>query len=379
MVFQSGGALVDEDTNNASDVFVHDRQNGITTRVSVDSSGNQADSDSFGPLAINGDGSVVVFESVATNLVSDDTNEQNDVFVHSDEQPADPDPDADGVPDMIEDSAPNGGDGNDDGTPDSEQSNVTSLPNEVDDQYVTVASPPGTTLVNVVAIEPSTLPPPPDGLSGMPLGVISFEVVDLPPNGTAVVEIFFPPGTLFQSYYKYGAAPGDLTNHWYEFLDDGTTGAVIGIDRITLTLVDGERGDDDLIVNGTIVDPGAPALLSYGFTGFLEPVDNPPVLNQVKAGRVVPVKFELSGNFGLAILQDGYPRSQAFVCLTGMPIDTIEESTAVGNNELKFDAATGSYIYTWKTDKASAGTCRHFELKLNDGTAAHAADFKFIK
>ena len=75
--------LVPEDTNNADDVFVHDRQTGITHRVSVDSSGNQGNSSSglWGP-AISGDGRYVAFGSSATNLVSDDTNGYEDVFVH---------------------------------------------------------------------------------------------------------------------------------------------------------------------------------------------------------------------------------------------------------------------------------------------------------
>ena len=75
--------LVPEDTNNADDVFVHDRQTGITHRVSVDSSGNQGNSSSglWGP-AISGDGRYVAFQSSATNLVPDDVNGYEDVFVH---------------------------------------------------------------------------------------------------------------------------------------------------------------------------------------------------------------------------------------------------------------------------------------------------------
>ena len=71
------------DTNGVWDVFVHDRQTGLTTRVSVDSAGNQANSDSHLP-AISADGRFVAFHSVATNLVGAgvDTNGTTDVFVH---------------------------------------------------------------------------------------------------------------------------------------------------------------------------------------------------------------------------------------------------------------------------------------------------------
>ncbi|MCB2188663.1 MAG: hypothetical protein KQJ78_19770 [Deltaproteobacteria bacterium] len=73
--------LVTGDTNGASDIFVHDRQTGQTTRVSVDSAGQEADDFSSGP-GISADGRYVVFSSFATNLVTGDTNGTYDIFVH---------------------------------------------------------------------------------------------------------------------------------------------------------------------------------------------------------------------------------------------------------------------------------------------------------
>lgn len=74
--------LVAGDTNGVADVFVHDLGTGVTTRASVDSSGNQADGESTDP-AIDAGGSVVAFLSSATNLVPGDTNGVPDVFVHA--------------------------------------------------------------------------------------------------------------------------------------------------------------------------------------------------------------------------------------------------------------------------------------------------------
>ncbi|MPZ54568.1 MAG: hypothetical protein GEU79_17895, partial [Acidimicrobiia bacterium] len=76
--------LVADDTNNATDVFVHDTQTRETTRVSINSAGNQSNNDSYEP-AISGDGRYVAFWSLATNLVPDDTNGDWDVFVHDTE------------------------------------------------------------------------------------------------------------------------------------------------------------------------------------------------------------------------------------------------------------------------------------------------------
>ena len=80
------------------------------------------------------------------------------------------------------------------------------------------------------------------------------------PGAAVSVDILLPPGTVLSSYYKYGGEPGMPADHWYEFLDDGTTGAVLGTELVTLKLVDGDRGDDDLSANGIIVDPGAPVV-----------------------------------------------------------------------------------------------------------------------
>jgi len=73
--------LVPDDTNNAADVFVHDRLTGETTRVSVLSGGAQSDGLSEHPT-MSADGRYVTFESHARNLVPDDTNAMGDVFVH---------------------------------------------------------------------------------------------------------------------------------------------------------------------------------------------------------------------------------------------------------------------------------------------------------
>ncbi len=73
--------LVGGDTNASYDAFVHDRQSGTTERVSVDSSGAQGDFDSFYPV-ISADGRHVAFPSYTTNLVGGDTNGAPDVFVH---------------------------------------------------------------------------------------------------------------------------------------------------------------------------------------------------------------------------------------------------------------------------------------------------------
>jgi Tol biopolymer transport system component len=82
VVFQSEASnLVSGDTNGAEDIFVRDRTRGATMRVSVDSGGGEANGSSSAP-GISSDGRYAAFYSVASNLVSGDTNGRQDVFLH---------------------------------------------------------------------------------------------------------------------------------------------------------------------------------------------------------------------------------------------------------------------------------------------------------
>ena len=77
----SASNLVANDTNGQRDIFVYDRVAKTTERVSVASNGTQAnDLNLFN--AISDDGRYVAFESMASNLVENDTNGQRDIFVY---------------------------------------------------------------------------------------------------------------------------------------------------------------------------------------------------------------------------------------------------------------------------------------------------------
>jgi Tol biopolymer transport system component len=73
--------LIQSDTNGADDVFVRNLADGTIARVSVGPGGAQANWDSEWPV-ISRDGRYVAFRSVASNLVSGDTNTIKDVFLH---------------------------------------------------------------------------------------------------------------------------------------------------------------------------------------------------------------------------------------------------------------------------------------------------------
>ncbi len=111
-------------------------------------------------------------------------------------------------------------------------------------------------------------------------------------------------------------------------------------------------------------------------------MDNPHVLNKVKAGSAIPVKYSLGGDQGLDIFAkaaDGssFPKSGTMACDSTDPIDAIEQSVSASSSGLTYEAATARYTYVWKTDKAWTGY-RQLVVKFDDGTIQRA-NFKFVK
>jgi len=178
--------------------------------------------------------------------------------------------DSDGVSNLVEAQAPNGGDGNDDGVSDAEQTHVTSLPANGAEYaagvpYVTVAGPAGSTLSDVSTLDPSTLgtePPPGTTLVG---GLASFKLNVATPGATETVSVYAGDATGVNGYAKYDP----VTEEWsvlpagrVEVHDlDGTAQ-----DHVDIELTDGGIGDADGLADGTITDPGGYAKTVQGDT-----------------------------------------------------------------------------------------------------------------
>lgn len=81
ITFESSATnLVPNDNNGAIDIFVFDRLNNSVHRVSVDNLGVESNGDSSFP-SVSDDGQLVAFESSADNLIAGDTNGSRDIFV----------------------------------------------------------------------------------------------------------------------------------------------------------------------------------------------------------------------------------------------------------------------------------------------------------
>jgi hypothetical protein len=114
----------------------------------------------------------------------------------------------------------------------------------------------------------------------------------------------------------------------------------------------------------------------YDFSGFLYPVDNPPTLNVMPAGKAVKVAFRLGGNQGMGIFAPEYPQSHTIACDPTAPQDKVEKTTRASLSKLTYEMRPQQYVYYWATSISWRGGCRELVLKLVDGTE-HRALVKF--
>lgn len=189
------------------------------------------------------------------------------------------DTDGDGVGDVEEDGAPYNGDGNRDAIPDREQANVASVRGA--SGYATFAATAPAVLRQVSAV-PSPDPASAPANVQFPLGLFQLEVAELA-TGQTTLTLYLQPGTVANTYYRYGPTPEDPQPHWYPFLFDGVSGAIVHSDRIELRLAAGQRGDDGLVGAGIAFGPGGPGLIP---TPWVNPRNHLDVNN---SGDVTPV------------------------------------------------------------------------------------------
>jgi hypothetical protein len=132
---------------------------------------------------------------------------------------------------------------------------------------------------------------------------------------------------------------------------------------------------------GNATTKGCAYTVGYGFAGFFAPVDNldatgNPVLNVVKAGQALPLKWRLTDASGVPIttLASAQVTAAGITCTAGATTDQLEE-VAAGASGLQ-NLGDGNYQLNWKSPTSYAGSCKRLRLDLGDGSS-HTADFKF--
>lgn len=109
----------------------------------------------------------------------------------------------------------------------------------------------------------SVATPPPAGIA-FPHGLFDFSTSGCTPGSTLAFTISYPLTLPSDTqYWKFGPTPGNATPHWYALP------ATISGASVRFNITDGGVGDDDLSINGSIVDQGGPgASDAAGVTGI---------------------------------------------------------------------------------------------------------------
>ena len=280
------------------------------------------------------------------------------------------------------------------------------------------------------AVTPKAGNPPPATATGMasPISTTTVSTAETAPPGGTATSVAVPAGTAGGAVSIAVTGTTETAPSGFSFLGqqvnitapdatvdnplvlvfqiDASLLAAGGVDAATVSVFRNETlmGDCDASIAGASPDPctalrvvlgsGAAELTvrtfareplelrqgAFTVSGLFQPVDNLPVLNSVKAGSAIPVKFSLGANRGLNIFANGYPRSAQTACDSSAPIDAIEQTINAGGSSLSYDAKTNQYTYVWKTDKtwsaAPGGPCRQLVLAFIDGSFLRA-NFKF--
>jgi len=157
-----------------------------------------------------------------------------------------------------------------------------------------------------------------------------------------------------------------------EITDDGNGGFTVeNLGTVDITVVvDG--------VEGTIEPGETDTLEAWDFQGFFGPVDNPTVLNKVKAGVAVPLKWRILNalNAPVTNLSTASITVTTLDCESGETVDQVEE-TAAGGSGLQ-NLGGGYYQLNWKTPKSYGKSWKTMQLDIGDGVT-HDAFFEFTK
>lgn len=168
------------------------------------------------------------------------------------------DSDQDGISDTDENNGPNEGDNNYDGILDSKQESVATLPAVFDKRYITLVTQDGTAFREVHSVS-ETEQLPPIEYQVFPFGLITFQLIVPTQASRDSVNILLPQDSVVTTYLMHGYIPSQSVDQWYSFGFDGHTGAIIESNLISLWLMDGDRGDDDLQPNGVVIQRGGPS------------------------------------------------------------------------------------------------------------------------
>lgn len=144
-------------------------------------------------------------------------------------------------------------------------------------------------------------------------------------------------------------------------LDSASNGSIVGVHTLIATAVDNAGNVSTRSFRYEV--------LSWTPRGFYQPVDMGIVVNTVKAGSTVPLKFEVfAGPSELTDTTDVKSLTYVKVTMSNSTMTDEIELVATGGTILRYDAIAGQFVYNWSTKGLVAGQCYRVTVSLQDGS-----------
>jgi hypothetical protein len=184
---------------------------------------------------------------------------------------------------------------------------------------------------------------------------------------------------------EFVGGPADGANYYYGFVPAEPTcaasDALSGLAGACSVSGYGSALGSHTVTSSVTDKAGNTATVSRTYTvqawtlkGFYSPVDMNGVVNTVKGGSTVPLKFEVfTGPTELTNVSAVSSLAAIETTCTEAPVDEVE-MTATGGTSLRYDSAGGQFIYNWQTPK-TAGKCYRVTMTTQDGSSL-VAKFK---
>jgi hypothetical protein len=201
-------------------------------------------------------------------------------------------------------------------------------------------------------------------------GAIGINSANFKVDKTAPDAPAFVGGPSAGAHYIFGSVPAAPTCSSADALSGVAwcivTGylSTVGTHTMTATAMD-MADNSSTSTRSYTVDP-------WTLSGFFAPVDVNGILNTVKNGSTVPLKFRI---FAGSVEQTDVSAVLSVMalpvtCDSGAPTDPIEEIVTTGGTVLRYDGTSGQFIDNWKTPSGGGvvGKCYKVTMTALDGS-----------
>lgn len=187
-------------------------------------------------------------------------------------------------------------------------------------------------------------------------------------------EVTFTGGPADGSSYHFGdPVPGPSTCSATD-ATSGVTGAGCTVTGGGTTVgLHTQTGSATDLAGNTGTTTRSYRVLAWTLDGFYKPVAGEGVVNTVKAGSTVPLKFNvLKGTTPLTSDIGATFAARKVGCDGSDIVSSVDEFTTTGGTSLRYDATSGQWVQNWATPAGGKGACYRVILTTADGSATSA-------